>query len=125
MSTSAATPTTALTVVKDFTGGIIGSAWNAGNSVFKIGANATDVSVYGVPLLTVSMIAITSVIMAYVTIGQSDGDGGGGEETGFMNSMTNSYDGASSNISSQLGGKSRRKKRKGKYSRKTRRCIKK
>jgi hypothetical protein len=125
MSENSTIFTSALTALKDFSGGVISPVIDAGNSVIKSGSNATDVSVYGVPLLTVSMIAITSVILAYVTIGQSSDNGGEVEETGFMNNLTNSYGNTNSNISSQLGGKLRTKKRRGKHFKKTRRGVKK
>lgn len=53
--------------IEKFFGKIVGESVDIGNKAINTGSNLTSGSVYGVPVLTVSMIAITSVIMAYVT----------------------------------------------------------
>lgn len=102
---SASTPTpTIISTIQTYLGGALNKATTAGNSAITAGTVATSGSVYGVPILTISMIAITSFIMAYVTMGDPAGES---TEFGIPN-LT-----GSSNSDVFSGGKGRRSRKSG------------
>lgn len=70
-STTGNTTPSILSSIQGYFGGTVTSAVATGNGIINTGTNAASGSMLGVPMLTLSMIAITSIVMAYVTMGDT------------------------------------------------------
>lgn len=75
MTTTATTTPSIVSALQTIFGSTFNGILKIGKDVVYKGTSMTDTSLLGVPFLTISAIAITSMVMAYVTIGDtSDSD---------------------------------------------------